>query len=161
MQVIIYMLLSEHILNYVLSNAKRYYINKEGFPDNNGVMRSSKEIFFSSVGLIVASIVFGWSLHFLVYAENYQKKIHPFEFLWIEIDVMIVAIQLVYSYFMRYMVVKGELRKSFYLLAKAQQEFRDGMNKQIKSFNKSDTINRNFIFNNLRRNLTNVLMSDS
>ena len=74
-ELIINILLTEHIFSYLSDLFRKWEIARCGRTDVNGIMRAPKEAFLATVQIFVDCILFGWTIYHL-YLQSRSGVLH-------------------------------------------------------------------------------------
>jgi len=91
-------------------------------PDINGVLRTPSESFFSTIEILITSILFGFVINHLLQIQKEEFHARPYFHYWLVIDSLLMMITIGYVYLAKYLSIEGEMMKNVYTLIFLQEK---------------------------------------
>ena len=112
----------EHLFSYACHMFRLHEIQKNGYPDVNGILRAPIESILSTVETFFDCLLFGYTLKHLIDTRDYIHD-YPFITYWLVVDMIIMFFSLGYNYMTQRMQLDGEIAKNLITLYSCQLEY--------------------------------------
>lgn len=116
LDIIIWALLIEHFLSYLIAYFRQYDIARNGELDIHGVPHAKRESVIGNIQSLLVCMIVGFSIKQLVMLDSDELRHQSYLYHWVIIDCLIILLQRYVFYVFVMMANDGEIIKNIYTL---------------------------------------------